>query len=359
MARGAAALDERGEGAAGRGLTGCRPDSASTCPDADSIAAGFESVAQRWGELNSLVHTIGPGDGYFEEMDRRRSGMTRSRWAPMSGCGRSVPRCRCLRAAGWAQIVTLSAAFDSATEPADRRLYRIEGGIEQRHQEPVAKALPRTAFWSNCVCPGTIVTASFTENLKDILAADGLDAHRSHRRDDRGSTTTFIQPCTTWGAPACPGDRVHHRLSRLASGATDMSPARRSASTAAVQISYSCYLRKYLTGHRVRRARHTADLLPGRGRGWNAPARGPASRYRPHRSRHRRRHRRQRARLRAGHEVFRVARTPSPTSARAAPSRVRRGGAGASGRDSSAQAGCDRGVQQRQQRGDGQPAGTR
>jgi 3-oxoacyl-[acyl-carrier protein] reductase len=28
----------------------------------------------------------------------------------------------------------------------------------------------------NCVCPGAIVTASFTENLKDILAADGLDA---------------------------------------------------------------------------------------------------------------------------------------------------------------------------------------
>jgi NAD(P)-dependent dehydrogenase (short-subunit alcohol dehydrogenase family) len=26
------------------------------------------------------------------------------------------------------------------------------------------------------VCPGTIVTASFTENLKDILATDGLDA---------------------------------------------------------------------------------------------------------------------------------------------------------------------------------------
>lgn len=28
----------------------------------------------------------------------------------------------------------------------------------------------------NCVCPGTVVTASFTENLKDFLADDGLDA---------------------------------------------------------------------------------------------------------------------------------------------------------------------------------------
>ncbi|MBP2452882.1 enoyl-[acyl-carrier-protein] reductase (NADH) [Mycolicibacterium lutetiense] len=35
--------------------------------DADSIAAGFEAVRERWGALNSLVHTLGPGDGYFEE----------------------------------------------------------------------------------------------------------------------------------------------------------------------------------------------------------------------------------------------------------------------------------------------------
>src|SRR6476619_6774451 len=37
--------------------------------DAASIAAGFAAVADRWGALNSLVHTIGPGDGYFEQMD--------------------------------------------------------------------------------------------------------------------------------------------------------------------------------------------------------------------------------------------------------------------------------------------------
>src|SRR3954447_12397893 len=31
--------------------------------NADSISAGFAEVAERWGEINSLVHTIGPGDG--------------------------------------------------------------------------------------------------------------------------------------------------------------------------------------------------------------------------------------------------------------------------------------------------------
>ena len=37
--------------------------------DPASIAGGFAVVADRWGQLNSLVHTIGPGDGYFEDMD--------------------------------------------------------------------------------------------------------------------------------------------------------------------------------------------------------------------------------------------------------------------------------------------------
>jgi NAD(P)-dependent dehydrogenase (short-subunit alcohol dehydrogenase family) len=72
--------------------------------DPSSIAAGFETVAQRWGELNSLVHTIGPGDGYFEEMGREtatsrrwtmRSGRRRSRWARCRASDRSGLRCRC------------------------------------------------------------------------------------------------------------------------------------------------------------------------------------------------------------------------------------------------------------------------
>ena len=37
--------------------------------DAESISAGFAAVAERWGLLNCLVHTIGPADGYFDQMD--------------------------------------------------------------------------------------------------------------------------------------------------------------------------------------------------------------------------------------------------------------------------------------------------
>ena len=67
MARGAPALDAAVDTLRAAGA----PDAVGLSvdmSDAESIAAGFDSVAQRWGELNSLVHTIGPGDGYFEEL---------------------------------------------------------------------------------------------------------------------------------------------------------------------------------------------------------------------------------------------------------------------------------------------------
>jgi NAD(P)-dependent dehydrogenase (short-subunit alcohol dehydrogenase family) len=39
----------------------------------------------------------------------------------------------------------------------------------------LAKSLAPEGILVNAVCPGTIVTASFTENLKEIFAADNLD----------------------------------------------------------------------------------------------------------------------------------------------------------------------------------------
>jgi 3-oxoacyl-[acyl-carrier protein] reductase len=36
--------------------------------DVHSIGAAFDEVQSWWGELNSLVHTVGPADGYLESM---------------------------------------------------------------------------------------------------------------------------------------------------------------------------------------------------------------------------------------------------------------------------------------------------
>lgn len=142
--------------------------------DADSIAAGFAEVADRWGELNGLVHTIGPGDGYFEEMDD-------AQWeaafalGTMSGVRSIRAALPLLRAGSWARIVTLSAHSIQRQNPRIVAYTASKAALSSVTKN-LSKSLAAEGILVNCVCPGTIVTASFTENLRDILAADGLDA---------------------------------------------------------------------------------------------------------------------------------------------------------------------------------------
>ena len=68
MARGREALDET----AAALLAAGSPDAVGISvdmTDPGSIAAGFAEVADRWGSLNILVHTIGPAAGRFEQLD--------------------------------------------------------------------------------------------------------------------------------------------------------------------------------------------------------------------------------------------------------------------------------------------------
>lgn len=173
MARGAAALDDAETALRAAGaldVMRLRVDMS----DAESIAAGFEHVAQRWGELNSLVHTIGPGDGYFEDMDD-------SQWddtfalGTMSGVRSIRAALPMLRAAEWARIVTLSAHSIQRQNPRIVAYTAAKAALSSITKN-LSKSLAKDGILVNCVCPGTIVTASFTENLRDILAADGLDA---------------------------------------------------------------------------------------------------------------------------------------------------------------------------------------
>jgi 3-oxoacyl-[acyl-carrier protein] reductase len=160
--------------------------------DAASIAAGFAAVAERWRTLNSLVHTIGPGDGYFEQMDD-------SDWdaafalGTMSGVRSIRASLPMLRSADWARIVTLSAHSIQRQNPRIVAYTASKAALSSITKN-LSKSLAKDGILVNCVCPGTIVTASFTENLKDILAADGLDATDPHDVmkwiDDN-----FHQPC--------------------------------------------------------------------------------------------------------------------------------------------------------------------
>jgi NAD(P)-dependent dehydrogenase (short-subunit alcohol dehydrogenase family) len=178
MARGAAALEAAEEKLRAAGA----PDAVGISvdmTDAASIADGFAAVAERWGgRLNSLVHTIGPGDGYFEEMDDADWDATFA-LGTMSGVRSVRAALPMLRAADWARIVTLSAHSIQRQSP---RLvaYTASKAALSSVTKNLSKSLAKDGILVNCVCPGTIVTASFTENLKDVLAADGLDASDPH-----------------------------------------------------------------------------------------------------------------------------------------------------------------------------------
>ena len=173
MARGTAALEEAVATLRAAGS----PEALGISVDmseAASIAAGFARIAERWGALNSLVHTIGPGDGYFEEM-------TDAQWEAAFALGtmsavRSIRAALpMLRSAEWSRIVTLSAHSIQRQNPRIVAYTASKAALSSVTKN-LSKSLAPDGILVNCVCPGTIVTASFTENLKEILAADGLDA---------------------------------------------------------------------------------------------------------------------------------------------------------------------------------------
>jgi 3-oxoacyl-[acyl-carrier protein] reductase len=160
--------------------------------DADSIDAAFDAIRARWGQLNSLVHTVGPADGYFETM-------TDEDWDDAFTLG-TMSGVRCiraalplLRAAEWGRVVTFAAHSIQRQNPRIVAYTASKAALSSITKN-LSKSLAVDGILVNCVCPGTIVTASFTEALRDVLAADGLNA------DDPVDVMTWIdnnfhQPC--------------------------------------------------------------------------------------------------------------------------------------------------------------------
>ncbi|WP_373139692.1 SDR family NAD(P)-dependent oxidoreductase [Mycobacterium marinum] len=173
IARGKRALDSAVERLSQAGAPDAVAISADMA-DAASITSAFAAVSERWGQLNCLVHTIGPGDGYFEELDDAAwdAAFTLGTMSGVRAIRAALPL---LRAADWARVVTLSAHSIQRQNP---RLvaYTASKAALSSVTKNLSKSLAKDGILVNFVCPGTIVTASFTEQLKDLLAADGLDA---------------------------------------------------------------------------------------------------------------------------------------------------------------------------------------
>ena len=124
--------------------------------------------------MNSLINTLGPSDGHFEDLDD-------AGWNATFELGlMAAVRCTraalpLLRAAEWARIVNFAAHSIQRQNP---RLvaYTASKAAVASLSKNLAKSLAGDGILVNTVSPGTIVTASFTEVLAPFLEADGLDA---------------------------------------------------------------------------------------------------------------------------------------------------------------------------------------
>jgi len=177
LARGRAALDETVDTLLRLGS----PDALGLEVDVSDtfmVDAAFTAIDLRWNALNVLVNTVGPGAGRFEHL-------TDADWlaAFELGCLSAV---RCVRAAlplmrraEWARIVNFSAHSiqrQSEILPA----YTASKAALASVSKNLSKSLAPEGILVNTVSPGTIVTASFTENLRDVFVARGLDASDPH-----------------------------------------------------------------------------------------------------------------------------------------------------------------------------------
>lgn len=172
LARGKEALDETVERLAALGS----PDPVGIQVDVSDpaqIVDAFASLDERWGSLNSLVNTVGPFAGTFDEL-------TDADWDSAFALG-TMSAVRCVRAAlpllrraEWARVVNF-AAHSVKRQSARLVAYTASKAALVSVSKNLARSLGPDGILVNTVSPGTIVTDSFTGTLRPLLEADGLD----------------------------------------------------------------------------------------------------------------------------------------------------------------------------------------
>jgi 3-oxoacyl-[acyl-carrier protein] reductase len=173
LARGRAALDDTVAGLAersGEGSFGLEMDAT----DPAQVESVFGEIATRWSSLNVLVNTLGPGAGRFEDLDD-------DQWDAAFALG-VMAAVRCVRAAlpllrkaEWGRIVNVSAHSTRRQSPMIVAYTAAKSALTSVSKN-LSKSLAAEGILVNTVSPGTIVTASFSEGLGEMFAAEGLDA---------------------------------------------------------------------------------------------------------------------------------------------------------------------------------------
>jgi NAD(P)-dependent dehydrogenase (short-subunit alcohol dehydrogenase family) len=173
VARGRQALDETVSALHGAGSAGSWGLSVDVT-DRSQVDAAFLEVAERWDSLNVLVNTLGPGAGRFEQLDD-------ADWDASFDLG-VMAAVRCVRAglpllrrADWARIVNVSAHSTQRQSPMIVAYTAAKAALTSVSKN-LSKSLAPEGILVNTVSPGSIVTASFSEGLRDAFERDGLDA---------------------------------------------------------------------------------------------------------------------------------------------------------------------------------------
>jgi NAD(P)-dependent dehydrogenase (short-subunit alcohol dehydrogenase family) len=177
LARGQAELDETVEALQATGAPdalGLRVD----VTDNATVQAAFAAIGERWGSLNVLVNTVGPGAARFEDLRDED-------WEAIFDVGlMSAVRCvraglPLLRAAEWARIVNISAHSIQRQSPL-LVAYTASKAALASVSKNLAKSLAPEGILVNTVSPGSIVTASFSEGLRPMFEDEGLDPTDPH-----------------------------------------------------------------------------------------------------------------------------------------------------------------------------------
>ncbi|WP_454789262.1 SDR family NAD(P)-dependent oxidoreductase [Mycolicibacterium lutetiense] len=143
--------------------------------DSTQVELAFAEVGERWGELNALINTVGPGAaGNFEEL-------TDEQWQEAFDAG-LMGMVRCVRAAlpllreaEWARIVNFSA---HSTQRQSTRLpaYTAAKAAVNSVSKNLSLLLAKDEIMVNVVSPGSISSEAL-RGWADTVGVDGNDPY--------------------------------------------------------------------------------------------------------------------------------------------------------------------------------------
>ncbi|WP_407687051.1 SDR family NAD(P)-dependent oxidoreductase [Mycobacterium sp. HUMS_1102779] len=141
-----------------------------------SVDAAFDQIGSRWGYLNVLVNTVGPGAtivGEFDELDDAKwdEAIDLMAMGAIRTCRAALPL---LRKAEWARIVNVSAHSVQRQSP---KLIAYTAGKAALTSltKNLSQTLAKEGILVNTVSPGSFLTAQIRDYLGQEMTARGLD----------------------------------------------------------------------------------------------------------------------------------------------------------------------------------------